>query len=729
MVVFAWCLCSLLPLAAQSSFADSLLQVLPSTAADTHKVHLLNDLAWEYKFEKPEEARQYLQQSINLAKKITFPKGEAQAYNNLGVVEAIAGDLEKATLHYQKALELRQGLGDKAGVASLYNNIGNLMGDMDQHVASISNLKKSLRIREELKDSLRIARVNYNIGVAYEAMGNYPEALDHVLKHLFISEILEEDYEIANAQNMLGNIKSELERFEEALVHHQKALELRLAQGDDYEIADSYNNLANSLDDLGEQKMDSTKLSAAKNLFEEALKNYQQSLKISERLEDEEGLSQAYNNIGLIYKNLGTFYDKVKQKDSSRLSLELAMDWLNRSLVIREKFEDQKGLMEIYNGIGDVRRRQKDWAGALKYTKMYHSLAEDLEDNKYLQKALKDLARAYAGMGRYKEAFDYRKEYDEMRYARLSEERTKQNSRREAIYGDDKKQVELDQQQKELALQSALLERATFQRRALIGGALALFFLVALLYNRFRLKAKANRDLAQKNEIIEKERERSEDLLLNILPAETAEELKSKGKAKARYYESVTVLFTDFKSFTSIAEQMSPEELVAELDECFRAFDEITGRHGIEKIKTIGDAYMCAGGIPVSNNSHAKDVVAAALEIQDFMEAYGQKKQAENRPAFKARIGVHTGPVVAGIVGSKKFAYDIWGDTVNTAARMESSGKVGQVNISQSTYDLINKYYDCSSRGKVEAKGKGEIEMYFVEKRSKKVAEQAAEEN
>ena len=203
--------------------------------------------------------------------------------------------------------------------------------------------------------------------------------------------------------------------------------------------------------------------------------------------------------------------------------------------------------------------------------------------------------------------------------------------------------------------------------------------------------------------------------MLNILPAETAEELKKYGHAEAKSYDTVSVLFTDFKGFTQISERLSPEELVLEIDYCYKAFDQITEKYGIEKIKTIGDAYMAAGGVPTTNTSNPTDTVSAALEIRDFMLKYKAERNASGREGFEIRIGVHTGPVVAGIVGIKKFAYDIWGDTVNTAARMENSGEVGKVNISGSTYELVKDQFQCTYRGKVMAKNKGEIDMYFVE--------------
>jgi class 3 adenylate cyclase len=237
--------------------------------------------------------------------------------------------------------------------------------------------------------------------------------------------------------------------------------------------------------------------------------------------------------------------------------------------------------------------------------------------------------------------------------------------------------------------------------------------------NRYkRENINLEKKVAERTAEVVSEKNRSEELLLNILPEEVAQELKEKGAADAQLIDHVTVIFTDFKGFTSMSEKLSPKELVADLHACFSEFDRICEQHGIEKIKTIGDAYMAAGGLPTPNQTHPTDVVKAALEMAEVVKRGKAEKKAANLPFFEVRIGVHTGPVVAGIVGVKKFQYDIWGDTVNTASRMESSGQVGKVNISQATYDLLkdDTHFTFESRGKIEAKGKGEMEMYFVSK-------------
>jgi PAS domain S-box-containing protein len=222
------------------------------------------------------------------------------------------------------------------------------------------------------------------------------------------------------------------------------------------------------------------------------------------------------------------------------------------------------------------------------------------------------------------------------------------------------------------------------------------------------------KEINRQKQLILDEQNKSEKLLLNILPFEIAKQLKSKGKAGARQYKTVSVLFADFKGFSRIIKDLEPKDLVNILDTYFAKFDEIIGRHYLEKIKTIGDAYMCAGGLPLRNKSNPFDAVLAALEIQNYMNQLNDSKVLNNLSIWELRIGVHTGPVVAGVVGRKKFAYDIWGETVNIASRMEQASHVGMVNVSGVTYKIIKDYFECDYRGKIEAKNIGKIDMYFV---------------
>ncbi|MBL7809535.1 MAG: tetratricopeptide repeat protein [Saprospiraceae bacterium] len=256
-----------------------------------------------------------------------------------------------------------------------------------------------------------------------------------------------------------------------------------------------------------------------------------------------------------------------------------------------------------------------------------------------------------------------------------------------------KQMMELHASREQIAEREASIRRKNQQLYLVVTGLLATLLGVFLV---FRQKKRADR-----------EKQRSEELLLNILPADVAGELKASGVSRARKFPETSVLFCDFKNFTTYAEDLDPEELVRILDHYFRAFDQLVGAYGLEKIKTVGDAYICAAGLPSPDPDHAIKLVKCALAIQEMMK--------ESKDGWQLRIGIHSGPVVAGIVGIKKFAYDIWGDTVNIAARMEQNAEAGKVNVSQATYLLVKDHFRCSYRGRLEVKNKGEMDMYYVE--------------
>ncbi|MBK9759488.1 MAG: adenylate/guanylate cyclase domain-containing protein [Flavobacteriales bacterium] len=345
---------------------------------------------------------------------------------------------------------------------------------------------------------------------------------------------------------------------------------------------------------------------------------------------------------------------------------------------------------ELHNGSPE---KAEAWAKAM-------TKAVDYERSKFSQQCYHQVMDSIAiALGDYRSAYDHRAEYIAIRDSMNLTSAAANLQRIENNYKEDAANA-LRRLEDEAA--ANLLQKERTRRNILFAAGLVAVVFGAISYRQRRRTQKALH--------------RSDELLLNILPEEVAKELKAKGHADAKHFDNVTILFTDFKGFTEASERMSPQELVEELNTCFKAFDHIITARGIEKIKTIGDAYMCAGGLPVPASSTPAGVVQAALEMQAFMIARKKERDALGKPAFEMRVGIHTGPVVAGIVGVKKFAYDIWGDTVNTASRMESSGEVGQVNISEATYALVKNETGLTftPRGKVQAKGKGEMEMYFV---------------
>jgi class 3 adenylate cyclase len=258
------------------------------------------------------------------------------------------------------------------------------------------------------------------------------------------------------------------------------------------------------------------------------------------------------------------------------------------------------------------------------------------------------------------------------------------------------------------------LSSAAFLMYAILAG-LLIWAVYSVLNLRFaRTQYMLERIISKRTEDLIIEKEKSEDLLANVLPRTTASEIMETGKAAKVKYNFVTVLFSDIQGFTKLAEEMNPELLIDELDKFFFYFDSVVGKYGIEKIKTIGDAYMCAGGIPEKNRTNPVEVILAALEMQDYMLRLKKTSGIGGMELWDIRIGIHTGTVVAGVVGQKKLSYDIWGDTVNTASRMESSGEAGKINISGTTREFVKDFFICEYRGKMPVKYKGEIDMYFV---------------
>lgn len=297
----------------------------------------------------------------------------------------------------------------------------------------------------------------------------------------------------------------------------------------------------------------------------------------------------------------------------------------------------------------------------------------------------------------------------EMINKRITEEKQKQEDSVKIL----KKEQELQEVQK-AAIQKDLDAQKARNNLYIIIAAISLT-LLSIIIVLFASRQKTLRDLAEKNRIIEEEKRKSDELLLNILPEEVMHELKAHGKTQARNYSKASVLFADIKNFTLISEKLTPDELIEGLDSYFERFDKVIEKYNIEKIKTIGDAYVCAGGVPTKSEDNAFSVVQAALDFRREIDKLREIRTAEGKIPFEFRIGIHTGQLVAGVIGLKKFAYDIWGDTVNMAARMQEAGEPGKINISGDTYEIVKKKFACVHRGKHAAKNKGEVDMYFVE--------------
>ena len=411
-------------------------------------------------------------------------------------------------------------------------------------------------------------------------------------------------------------------------------------------------------------------------------------------LGDAPNSSFAYSGIGKIYLNQGDFVQ--------------ALNYNNKSLAIAEKTKSKPHIVRAFQGIANVYIAKKDYTNALIYFNKASAIAEEVKAPVDLKDIYQGMAVAYDKIADYKKAYKYQTLYADIKDTLYNIETDKKLGKLQFEFDLQKKEGQINLLTKDKALQELELKRQRIAKNALLAGMILVTLIIFIIYRDYRNKIKTNKILdSQKAEI--------ESLLLNILPAEVAHELKKTGTATPRYYEKASVLFTDFKSFSTLADALSPQEIVTELNECFIAFDEIIVKYNLEKIKTIGDSYMCAGGIPTEDDAHIPNIIKASLEIQQYIVLWNEKRRVSNMPPWEIRIGINTGPLVAGVVGKKKYAYDIWGGTVNIASRMESNGEPGKVNISAATYELVKEKFACTYRGKIYAKNIGEIDMYFVD--------------
>ena len=667
---------------------DSLYMVWEDkTQADSIRIKALDDFIWDgYLFSQPDSALILAKQLFDFSVNIDYKKGMALGLNLQGIAYHNKNDYSKSLDYSKRSLQISEDLEDKKQIASKLHNIGSIYKKEGNYVKTLAYYNRSLRIKEELGDKKRVAFSLISIGNVYYVKSDYPNALRYYQKSLIIREEIEDKKGVSGVLNNIGNIYFQQEDFNNALTYLQRSLEIKEQIGDKKGIANSLNNIGNVFMEKGND--------------DEALDYYQRSIEIKEELGDKKGMANSLGNIGTIYKEQNNF--------------QKALEYYLKILKIYEDVGGKYEIAQTLSHIGKIYNKQGKYDFAIENCKKSIDLLETIGSISELKKSCECLYNAYKAKGNGNRALIYHEQMLVFNDSLQTEETAKklqQMEFRKLVLADSLVQVEKDLKV-EMTHQTEVRKKDK-NRNLALGAGVFFLFLSGGFYGRWRFVKKSKA-------IIEKEKDRSENLLLNILPSEIAEELKLKGSADARDFDLVSIIFTDFKGFTQASEKLTAKALIAEINHCFMAFDHICEKHGIEKIKTIGDAYMAAGGLPVPSDDSIKQTILAALEMQSFITNRITEKQAKNEVPFEMRLGIHTGPVVAGIVGVKKFQYDIWGDTVNTASRMESSGEIGKVNISQDTYALIkdDPQFVFEARGKIQAKGKGEIEMFFVTKTS-----------
>lgn len=606
-----------------------------------------------------------------------------QIYQKLASAYSETGNSGKTLLYYLRIEDIITRFGEPYEKGRLFNNLGKVY-------ATLGDYKKALEYFQKTELQCQFAAaagmpcslpelLYVNMGIALHNTNATKEGIKYLNEARSILLERTDRISLANVEHILATIYASIGDQYNALAHNETAIQYANETNQTDLLARSYRTAADIHQDLYD--------------FEKAFDYYTSYLRLSDslRLEDQkrqillaERSSELRAAEGEIRFLLAQ--QEIRERDLQQVRVEQEkLEQSNRALALAAKQNElELILLQKQQEIDQGTLREKT-AIALQTQQQLRIAAQQLDAEK--QNAV---------------------------ILGLREQETIERAERMA----GEQQVELLRREKDIA-DLKLMSNAQFERNTYVVGSLGLIILFFLglswwLARRSsqRLRMQNAKIEAQKNQI-DRERSKSDQLLRNILPDEVAEELKTKGFAEPRLYDSATVLFTDFVNFTKLSSGLAPQAIINELNDCFLAFDEIIEKHQLEKIKTIGDAFMCVGGLPKPNSSHPKDAVNAALEIAEWL-----KHRTEDNPnaLFKEmRIGIHTGPVVAGVVGKHKFAFDIWGDAVNLAARLEEQGESGRVNISQVTYDAVKDYFSCTPRGLKEVHNKGQISMYFVD--------------
>lgn len=527
----------------------------------------------------------------------------------------------------------------------------------------VNNYKLSLKYADELisqsledDNNTYLAQGYFQKGNANKLMGHLEDALAAYFKS---AEVAKKENQVSikgSAYGTIADIYTISNNHKNAMLYYNKAIATLRKSEDTIALASVILNAGDAL--LTNKEYDS------------AMVYFKESGKIFEQINHAIGKAYNLGNIGMVYASTG-------KKD-------LAEKNINEAIGILKESGDYYPISVYLMAMSDIYLDRGEQQTALNYVQRSLQLAQQYGLKEQISDANLKLSELYEKMGNATESLKHYKDF-------VSYRDSVNNIQEVQSMADMRTDFEVSQKQTEVDL----LNQQKRNQLIVIGFTLLLLLTLFWYYRT-----------------ISKEKKRSENLLLNILPSEIASELKQKGEVEAVKLEEVTVLFTDFVQFSKTSRQVDPEHLVKSIDFYFKQFDEIITKYGMEKIKTIGDAYMCACGLPSPVPDHAKKVIRAAKEMTAMVKETLDLEDGLSH--FKVRVGVHTGPVVAGIVGIKKWQYDIWGDTVNIAARMESGSEPNRINLSETTYKAIKDEFPCEYRGKIEVKNSGLLKMYFL---------------
>jgi adenylate cyclase len=520
-----------------------------------------------------------------------------------------------------------------------------------------------IKLSTQEQNFLYLHRGYFQKGNIKRLMGDIDEALAALIKSAEAARKANYQKGEGNAFVVIADTYTISNHRHNARLYYAQAISILRQVGDSISLASA---ILNSGDEFLSNK-----------IYDSALLCFNEALDIFEKVNYEIGKAYCQGNIGMVYANTG--------------KNDLAEKNINEAITILEAAEDYYPICVYLISMADIYEGKGDSKAALNYSLRSLQLARQFGLKEQISDANLKLSQLYEKAGNINESLKYYKDYIVYRDSVNDIKSVQKMADLRTDFEVSQKQVQVD-----------LLHQKTKNQKIINLSLFIIVGLGAIILGILFWYYKA----------ISREKKISESLLLNILPEETARELKQNGKVEAVKFDEVTVLFTDFVQFTKVAEHVDPEQLVKSIDFYFKRFDEIAAKYDLEKIKTVGDSYMCAGGLPTINKTHAKNVVNAAKDIIEFVK--NELNADDDLSHFEIRIGIHTGPVVAGIVGIKKWQYDIWGDTVNIASRMESNSNPGKINLSETTYLQIKDEFICEYRGEIEVKNHGSMKMYFL---------------
>lgn len=724
------------------------------------------------------DALDNFRKSLSISEELSDKKSISNCYNYIGNVYKNQGNYSQSIEYYLKAVKTFEELGDKRGIANCYGNIGNIHYYQQNFKIALDYYNNALSVFNEISDQKGKGNILICIGNSYWANKEFDQAINYFQKALMIFEELGSKPGMSFCYNNIGLISKSMKDYNQALFYYEKSEKICSEIGDKSSLALIYNNYAEINTELKKYKeaienaFKSIEISKQIGLLLEEHKSYASLSQCFDSIGD---IKNSYKYFKLYTFLKDSLFDKEKnkqltemeskyqsekkQKEIELLNKDKALkdEEIKKQTILKNSFIIGFSLILILALIIFRSYKQKKKANYLlsqKNTEIEQQKEEILAQSELLAETNSQLISRNSEIEQQKEEIQAQAEH--------LETINKELEKLSIVASETENSVVIANEQGTIEWVNegfTKLYGYTFEEFVQVKGSNLIkassneHFLDAMMECSCNKKSvvyisetqnKNNRKLyiqttltpildehanikkfvaidtditklKEAEEQILREQEKSENLLLNILPVKTAVELKETGRATPRYYSKASVLFTDFKGFTMSCEKLSPEKLVEKLHSYFEKFDEITSKYGLEKIKTIGDAYMCAGGIPDEDDKHVENIVRAALEIQEYMLQRNNEDAKNGFDVWKLRLGIHTGELITGVVGKKKFAYDVWGDTVNVASRMESSGEPGKVNISETTYELVKEHFLFTSRGMIEAKNKGKINMYFVD--------------